>query len=234
MRKKIYFRSGRNQSSDDLQVSDNANAVFKSFKKKGSNGVSKSKMGVISVVVPYVANFKFKKRSLRKTFYYSSGLKTCLLVFLTFTFFTSVGCEKERSQTGQTVNQDSIISNNLIKGGDTISANLIGEWECFKFAYTNDGITIVDRNLFPKGVVEIPNLQNLSLFYTNEIHYDCSISNNNLIKLMRNGSTYILSLDEEDSIDSALVNAYSYALKNGELIIYFTEDTNKNLLILKK
>jgi hypothetical protein len=64
----FHFRSGRNQSSDDLQVSDNANAVFKSFKKKDI-------------------------RKILMTPFYFNGILLCLLSLVTFTF-VSASCEK--------------------------------------------------------------------------------------------------------------------------------------------
>jgi hypothetical protein len=39
---------------------------------------------------------------------------------------------------------------------------------------------------------------------------------------------------EELKVYNALENAYSFIIKNDELFIYFTANTNKNLLILEK
>jgi hypothetical protein len=67
----MFRRIGSNQSSDEIHVGADANTMFNPL--------------------------KFKKRSLKilkKTICYG-GILLCLLVLFTFTFFTSVGCEKK-------------------------------------------------------------------------------------------------------------------------------------------
>lgn len=46
--------------------------------------------------------------------------------------------------------------------------------------------------------------------------------------------TYAGVFPEEEDIANALANAYSFTVKDNELIIYFTGTEKKNLLILKK
>ncbi|GHT68708.1 hypothetical protein AGMMS50239_34360 [Bacteroidia bacterium] len=136
----------------------------------------------------------------------------CLVVTM---FFVAVSCDKQETPR--------YIDPTL----------LVGEWDCIKFAYTADGKTILDINTLSKGRIIISNLKDKWAFvHTNEIFYNHSLSGN-LIQLTMNGSTFVMPPQEEINICEALENAYSFAIKDNELMIYFTGDDNKNLLILK-
>jgi len=62
----------------------------------------------------------------------------------------------------------------------------------------------------------------------------CSLSSN-LISLKNFGSTLKHCPNSaENDVCFSLINAHSFVIRNDELIIHFTGDENKNLLILKK
>ena len=141
----------------------------------------------------------------------------CLVVI---TLFAAVGCDKSEIPSD---------------GGDIDPALLIGEWDCIKFAYIAEDEMISDVAVLSKGHIVIPNLENKWKFvHMNEIFYNHSLSEGNLIKLTMSGSTFIMPPQEEIDICEALENAYSFDIKNNELMFYFTGIENKNLLILKK
>ena len=129
---------------------------------------------------------------------------------------------------------------------------LTGEWDYVEFAYT-DGHTISDVAQISKGGLKIPvtavahyNGELLpptgdgwnSFHGANTYWFVCSISGNT-IKLISGPSTQVYAMDpderrEESDISSALINAHSFDVKGNELLIHFTGDENKNLLIAKK
>jgi len=138
--------------------------------------------------------------------------------------------------------RNELISTNLLKVGDIKPSLLIGEWDFIEFAYTSDGSKMSNVSDIYKGSLTIPFAptpieQNLEsrwrLDHTNSTWFICSL-NGNLIKLKLNGSTLVGTPPEEDEIVTALMNVYSFIIKGNELILYFTGDEDKNLLILKK
>ena len=137
---------------------------------------------------------------------------------------------------------DKLISFNLSENKDIDSKLLIGVWELINFSYTSDGKKIKNIAAISRGRLTIPYAptpkENMiedrwRLAHSNSILFVCSL-NGNLIKLEPKGSTLAMSPPEEVEIVEALINAYSFAIKDNKLIIYFTGDKNKNLLILKK
>jgi hypothetical protein len=154
-------------------------------------------------------------------------------------FFTVAGCKEPRAlRSSQSDNSALLITrqttiDSLFKNGDTTSSLLIGEWHCIKFSYTTNSKAIADVDTICKGLVKIPDTENLWLLHTNEIHFDCSISNGK-IKASQRGSTYVLSPQEEDDIVKALANAYRYTVTDKWLIICFTGQQSRNLLILTR
>ena len=161
----------------------------------------------------------------------------CMTLLL---LLTATGCNKQEAN----INQDDLISSNLLKNGDIDSTSLVGEWKCIKFAYTTNGDAILDVASISTGNLTIPiastPIENTledrwCLSHTNQNWYICSLSNN-LIDLIitLNGSTYVMPSLEEIDITFALENAYSFVIRDDELIIYFRGGENKNLLILKR
>ena len=150
-------------------------------------------------------------------------------------------CEKNEPKDGR-----DLISSNLLKTGSIESALLIGEWDCIKFAYTVDGNTILDVTTISNAILLIPVAptpiehemeDRWHLSCVNSNYFICSLSGNLVeLQLLLKGSTYINVPDshEENQILEALAKAYSFVIKDNELMIYFTGVENKNLLILKK
>ena len=138
---------------------------------------------------------------------------------------------------------DMQITLNLAKNGEFDPKLLIGEWDFIKFAYTADGKEITDVAEKP-----YPNSDLLIFGPTNELEkpiqswlFGCSsqwrvyyeIFPPNLIKLSPSQTQFDnYSSPEDDAMVSVLNNAYSFVIKDDELIIYFTR--YKNLLISKK
>jgi len=136
------------------------------------------------------------------------------------------------------------ISFNLSKMGEIEPVQLNGVWDCVRFAYTADGNTISEVAAISKGELTIPAFftdkieDTWRLSYVNDIWYTYSFSSSslsdNLLTLNLAGSTIVGAPPEEDEIDMALENAYSFVIKGNELMIYFIGVENKNLLILEK
>jgi hypothetical protein len=178
-----------------------------------------------------------------------SILKLTALLLMAAGVFTA--CSKEP------LLDDELISSNLLKMSSFSMVEevdptfLAGEWNLIKFAYTEDGVEIsyLDDDLKSYNLLGEPNYSRLDIFvYTNELgvpiwlfgcesqfRVEYSFFSPNLIKL----SLYQISFDlnnspKQKAIVSALNNAHSFAIKDDELIIYFTGEKNKNLLIFKK
>jgi hypothetical protein len=131
--KRIKFNMGygRNQSSDEIHVSDKANTAFNPLKKKGG--------------------FKI----LKKPFIYCSGILSCLLVL---TMFMSVGCEK---LNGPNVAIPTISMTYYIVGYDACSigniSNDSGEYKTGGYLFISEDLadTLVAHNL-PNGIFDFP------------------------------------------------------------------------------
>ena len=145
---------------------------------------------------------------------------------------------KKRSQ------QHDLISSNLSRMGNTEPELLVGEWDCVKFAYTSNGNNILNVDVISTtGHVIIPDVKNLSLSISllsdnlDGIHFNCSFSDN-LLKLSQYPVVVPFDFmnrgDDDTMVAFALTNAYSFVVKDDELIIYFIGPDKKNLLILKK
>jgi len=136
------------------------------------------------------------------------------------------------------------ISLNLSKKGNSDPAQLNGIWDCVRFAYTPDGNTISDVSATPRAEFTIPAAEDSDrwrLRYVNDYFYEYSFSSSflsdNLLKLYNHGSaTHVTPTPtpEEYEILPPFGSAYSFVVIGNELIIYFTGDEDKNLLILKK
>jgi len=145
--------------------------------------------------------------------------------------------EKQIEETPET------IAENLLKKGTADPALLPGTWIPSVFAYTFNGITIFDRNSILYGLsqdelplLEIPDdiTNNWSFYFYN--HYLCKCSlNENLINF-----SYLESITgmepkaKEQEVVDAFRNALSFVYTGHELIIYFKDRKDKNLLILEK
>ena len=143
---------------------------------------------------------------------------------------------------------DEQISSNLLKKGTANPVLLIGEWDCIKFAYTANGkkiskevpatptfsiAIIVGRANYSQLCSHDGELY-VTIAFAN--HVSCYSISNNLIN-WSHGFRYVVDspiTDDEAIILNILKHAYSFAVNGDELIIYFTGEENKNLLIFEK
>ena len=161
-----------------------------------------------------------------------------------------VSCKEKESK-----DRHDLISSNLSKNGSIDPAFLIGEWELIKFSYTEDGKRISDVKTISRVsdvslsynivkirdddptqyIIDAPSgVSGPWIFANNYLFY--SISGNLISFAKLSGSVWAIDIhmtDEGFDILNALTNAYSFVIKDNELIIYFTGIDNKNLLILK-
>ena len=167
------------------------------------------------------------------------------LISITFLIMTVImACNKDENEDVTQQLSDEQITLNLLEfnKGELNLDLLYGEWDVIKFAYTANGNEIMD-------VAEKPYTGRFSISdYINELgiptwgfgcissfRVEYSVSSPNLIRLSLYQTDYLLvNSPEQDAIVEALNNAYSFIVKDDELIIYFTGDKNKNLLIFKK
>jgi len=149
-----------------------------------------------------------------------------------------------------------MISLNLSKDGKIDPELLIGEWDCIMFAYTADGCNILNETALscalwdgrltipvvptPKDYIVNGDILWEALWrfhYINSHHLSCSLSGNSIkLNLLFATKKYDEPecIKKEIDITTALKNAYSFVVKDNELIIYFTGVEDKNLLIFKK
>lgn len=172
-------------------------------------------------------------------------MKTSKLFIFLFLAVSIMGCNNNDDEIVQQLTDEQISLNLLnMEGivGDIDTELLIGEWELVKFAYTANGNKIMDVAEKPyKSIFCISDYINelgvptWGFSCMSEFRVEYLILPPNLINL----SVFQVSYEwadapEQDAIVSALNNAYSFVIKGNELIIYFTGDKNKNLLIFKK
>ena len=161
---------------------------------------------------------------------------------------------KNKSEADQPLSNEEI-SANISINGEVASEFLFWLWDIKAFAYTADGIKF-------KNFVDITS--NTSLYITdhqfsygeenddkNDFVYDqqfislhfksCSYvysMSGNFINFIQKFSECFLILvqytDEDIMVINALKSAYSCAVKDNQLIIYFTGKEDKNILILQK
>ena len=151
--------------------------------------------------------------------------KYFILTILMSCFFT-IGCDKSETTPN----------------GDIDPALLIGEWDCVKFTYITGGNKIFNESNISKGILKIPYAptpiehnpeDRWKLDHSNSNWFVCSLDGNS-INLEHKGSTLMSGTPEEDNIVKALMNVYSFVIKDNELMLYFEGTEVKNLLILKK
>ena len=127
-----------------------------------------------------------------------------------------------------------IIASNLSKKGSNDWELLIGNWRWKTFAYTKDGDTISELDsIFVNMSLEIEGYySSWYLKYTNKWIVHALISNH-FINL-RCSNPYATPLNDERNLIACFEKAYSFVIKDNELIIYFTDNDHVNLIILKR
>ena len=175
-------------------------------------------------------------------------LSNVLLLMLAISI---TGCNKDEEDSVQQLSNEQIeqITLNLSKNDEVGYELLTGKWKPIKFAYTADGIKVSDvATISAKYTFNVPDeYRNSSdsfsfddellgpMFFTN-FSYFYSRSSNLISYAGGFNSQVILPniTDDDRNVSRTLTNACSFVVKGNELIIYFTGDKNKNLLILKK
>jgi hypothetical protein len=116
---------------------------------------------------------------------------------------------------------------------------LIGEWSITKFAYT-DGNNILNEVIISNCMDSTINISDAVDYafsmYFKICNYVYSRSGDRITYIQKKSSCWQVIVswtDEEMEIANALQNAYKFVIKNNELMIYFTGNETKNLLILK-
>jgi hypothetical protein len=189
--------SGSNRSSDEVHVSAkiNANTVINPLKQKGG----------------------FK--NLKYPIIYLSGILSCLLVLITFTF-TSMGCEKpENKQTNV----------------DTISHTLKGTtWKLVGFVGVSNKTTIIEAE--PKDCENC-----YVLTFVNDSIFDgtgvCNIMNGYYyinspsIKVVFGSMTEVVSWFDEELYVNTMNQVESYFQTENELKMYY--NNHQNYLLFK-
>jgi hypothetical protein len=149
---------------------------------------------------------------------------------------------------------DELISTNLSKDGECDPKLLIGEWDAIEFAYTTDGNKLSNRNVISgRGSLIIPNepfIENIenvedilgdwerarnsrwSLNCWNWFSMFCSSSGKNEIEVKITCDTQVMVYTPHIEYDLyfALSKAHSFVIKGNELILYFSEVKDKELL----
>ncbi|MDR1983319.1 MAG: hypothetical protein LBQ28_00610 [Prevotellaceae bacterium] len=123
----------------------------------------------------------------------------------------------------------------LSEQGNIDYSSLLGDWQCQSFAYCSNSIdNAVNHVAILKGHISITDINNIWLYHTNEIHYDCILGKPNSMHLTLKGSTYINPTQEEIDITQALDSAVCYVIIGDKLFIHFNGFSNKNILIFTK
>jgi len=180
-------------------------------------------------------------------------MRTNLLSF--FLLFVGWSCQMTDEQT---IDDDPITEDDLSKSYELIASNLSkkgshnlelleGDWRFVSLAYTEDGNVCMDvvylspEKLLSKGVMKITKYDYLSVpwfFWPYFLYY--SFSDNLMLAKEDNLSaySYILRVFDDHKAEleilDALMNAYSFVIRDDELIIQFTGLKKTNLLIYKK
>jgi len=181
------------------------------------------------------------RRKIKKSF---ERLQKVAILTLCVVFSWSCQNRNEADLPEETLS-DELISFNLSESGTIDTELLIGEWDCVKFAYTEDGKNISDVVNITNAYLDIPvaptdtvcevydsetGMYSQSKVWVLHSTYNgggwlCSLSGN-LINLTFCGSTkiYVPNPHEERDMVWALDNAKSFVIKGNELMIYFTGD----------
>jgi hypothetical protein len=140
---------------------------------------------------------------------------------------------------------------NLSRQGSNDPNHLIGKWIFKKFAYTADGNEISDLiDIYPLDFIDMPDNVKARLHYwtlsipdlnrpwtarhVNQWRVEFLI-NGNLIQLGAYTITYaLLNGSREDRLLSYMSSAYSFVIKDDELLFFITGVEDTNLIIFKK
>jgi len=188
-------------------------------------------------------------------------LKYVSLVF--FLFCLSCGTKNEPENEPELICEtlsgepEKFIACNLSKNGEFDPELVIGEWVPIKFAYTDDGILISDiADISANNKVIIEKSKGNEMLWSikiNDCRYDISLADNLFKSVSIHYPSFLVweepsFTDDEQKMLQFFKCAYSFVVKNNELIIHFAgefvDDINseyfcpdvvvENLVILKK
>jgi len=189
----------------------------------------------------------------------------CTLKYVSFVFFLfCLSCgtnipENEAELICETLSgePDKVIACNLSKNGKYDPEFLIGEWVPIKFAHTDDGILFSDiADISANNKVIIEKSKGNEMLWSMKIkdwRYDISLASNLFKSVSVHSPSFLVWVeppltDDEQKMLQFFKCAYSFVVKNNELIIHFAgefvDDINseyfcpdvvvENLVILKK
>jgi len=186
-------------------------------------------------------------RVIKKSFERKQKVTVLMLCAVCTLFCWSCQNRNEADQPLPEPLSDEEISFNLSENGKTDPDLLIGEWDATAFAYTADGKKVSNLATISDCPVRIVNT---FLWHEDDELLDHEFSVNfkicsypysrsgNKIKYIRERSAcFAINVpwtNVEMKVDNSLKNAYSFVIKGNELIIFFTEAKDNNLLIFKK
>ena len=149
--------------------------------------------------------------------------KLFLILIISFSIFNTA-CKKD----------EATICENLLEQGNADSTSIKGEWEFKYFAKTINGSKIKNKDEIQKGYINVTDTGTISLYHTNEIIYEYTLSNSNDITVVLKYSTKVLPPKEEEDICNAFNNAICFVVKGNELLIHYKEIDKRNVLVLTK
>ena len=139
-----------------------------------------------------------------------------------------------------------VIAENMLKQG-TADLNLLpGDWLPISYGYTYDGNNLFHSESILFGLLPLPdeelpkfvvpdNIENdWCLYFYNYYKGNCSLKSNIISFSYFDSMTAMKPKPEEIGVVDAIRNAYSFVIKDNELIIYYKKGNKKNLLFFTK
>ena len=155
-----------------------------------------------------------------RTLYFSIA---CVLLFAT------VSCQKSLENCN--------VCDGLLRNGAADSASFVKlgtDWEFKNFAYTPNGIDIVNKEALLPGFLRTTHTDTLLFYFANEGSFLPTFFTETNKLTMQGGPHTMLYAAIETPIIIALQNAVCYAIKGDLLYIHFKEFEGKNLFILQR
>lgn len=152
---------------------------------------------------------------------------TSFLLLISFSVF-NVACKKDTAT----------ICENLFEQGIADTISLKGDWKFKNFAKTINGDKISNKETISSDYWIGFENNNIKGGICNDLWGNFSVSDNNQISISINSITFKLCDNETNEMESklleALNNSECFVIRNNELLIHYTGDKNKNILLLTK
>jgi hypothetical protein len=152
-------------------------------------------------------------------------MKNTIILFLAFLGIMAILSCKKNTTT---------ICKNLLSEGITNSNSLIGEWKFNNFACTPNGKKINNKNNIDIGYISVTDTGHIWLYHTNSFCYEYVTVNSNELTVILKEATKINSPKEEEEIAFAFKDIKCYSIKDNKLLLHYSNNDNKNILILTK